>query len=179
MKTLPKTHDTSASNVMDRSISFSSKIQLMCFFVTSVFLYAYESWTLTAELQRRLPAIEIRCYCKVLWLSCKDHFTNEEVCTRSSRQSDHMKTSWPLWRDTNWSSMDVSPVQQVWPKPSCKAQWKGEEDKADRKRGGKTTSRNGLAWSFAKSQRAVENRKMEETDCEIICDSPTASMVKG
>ena len=26
-------------------------------------------------------------------------------------------------------------------KPSCKAQWKGEEDKADRKRGGKTTWR--------------------------------------
>ena len=31
-------------------------------------------------------------------------------------------------------------------KPSCKAQWKGEEGKAGRKRGGKTTSRNGQAW---------------------------------
>ena len=30
---------------------------------------------------------------------------------------------------------------------SCKAQWKGEEDKADRGRGGKTTSGNGQAWS--------------------------------
>ena len=28
------------------------------------------------------------------------------------------------------------PVHQVWPKPTCKAQWKGEEDKADRGRGG-------------------------------------------
>ena len=37
---------------------------------------------------------------------------------------------------------------QVWPKPSCKAQWKGEEDKADRGRGGKTTSGNGQAWSL-------------------------------
>ena len=34
-----------------------------------------------------------------------------------------------------------------WPKPSCKAQWKGEEDTADRRRGGKTTSGNGQAWS--------------------------------
>ena len=41
------------------------------------------------------------------------------------------------------------PVHQVWPKPSCKAQWKGEEDKADRKRGVKTTSGNGQAWSSA------------------------------
>ena len=42
----------------------------------------------------------------------------------------------------------MSPVHQVWPKPSRKAQWKGEEDKADRGRGGKTTSANGQAWSL-------------------------------
>ena len=30
--------------------------------------------------------------------------------------------------------MDMSPVFQVWSKPSCKAQRKGEEDKADRKK---------------------------------------------
>ena len=32
---------------------------------------------------------------------------------------------------------------------------------------------------FAKSQRAVENRKMEETGCEVICAAPTTSAVKG
>ena len=37
----------------DRSVSLSSKIQLMCYLVTSIFLYACESWTFTAELQRR------------------------------------------------------------------------------------------------------------------------------
>ena len=42
----------------------------------------------------------------------------------------------------------MSPVHQVWPKPSCKAQWKGEEDKADSGRVGKTTSGNGQAWSL-------------------------------
>ena len=45
--------------------------------------------------------------------------------------------------------MVLFPVHQVWPKPSCKAQWKGEEDKADKGRGGKTTSGNGQAWSSA------------------------------
>ena len=42
----------------------------------------------------------------------------------------------------------MSPVHQVWPKLSCKAQWKGEEDKSDRGRGWKTTSGNGQAWSW-------------------------------
>ena len=49
--------------------------------VTSIFLYACESWTLTAELQRRIEAIEMRCYRKILCISYKDHVTNEEVCT--------------------------------------------------------------------------------------------------
>ena len=47
--------------------------------VTSTFLYACESWTLTAELQRRIQAMEMRCYCKILRISYKDHVTNEEV----------------------------------------------------------------------------------------------------
>ena len=40
----------------DRSISVSSKIQLMCSLVTSIFMYACESWTLTA--------MKMRCYRK-------------------------------------------------------------------------------------------------------------------
>ena len=47
--------------------------------VTSIFLYACESWTLTAELQRRIQVIEMRCYRKILRISYKNHVTNEEV----------------------------------------------------------------------------------------------------
>ena len=61
----------------DRSISLSSKIRLMRSLVTPIFLYAWESWTLTAELQ--LQAMEMRCYRKILHISYKDHVTNEEV----------------------------------------------------------------------------------------------------
>ena len=46
--------------------------------VTSIFLYACKSWTLTEELQRRIQAMEMRCYCKILHISYKDHVTNEE-----------------------------------------------------------------------------------------------------
>ena len=63
----------------DRSISLSSKIRLMYFLGTSIFLYACESLILTAELQRRIQAMEIRCYQKILRISYKDHVTNEEV----------------------------------------------------------------------------------------------------
>ena len=66
----------------DRRISLSSKIRLMHSLVTSIFLYACESWTLTAELQWRIQAMEMRCYHKILHISYKDHVTNKEACAK-------------------------------------------------------------------------------------------------
>ena len=50
----------------DRSISHNSKIRLMCSLVTSIFLYACESWTLKAELQRIIQAMELRYSLEIL-----------------------------------------------------------------------------------------------------------------
>ena len=63
----------------DGSISLSSKIRLTRSFVISIFLCACESRTLTAELQRRIPAMEMRCYRKVLRISYKYHVTARVV----------------------------------------------------------------------------------------------------
>ena len=58
-------------------------------FVTSLFLYACESWTYTAELQRKIQAMEMRCYRKILHISYKDHVTKEED---PAGPSDHTRT---------------------------------------------------------------------------------------
>ena len=47
--------------------------------VISIFLYACESCTLTAELEKRTQAFEMRCNRRLLNISYKDHVTNEEV----------------------------------------------------------------------------------------------------
>ena len=66
----------------DKNISLASKVKLMWTLVLSTFLYAYESWTLTAEMERRIQALEMRCYRRLLNISYKDHVTNEEVRNR-------------------------------------------------------------------------------------------------
>ena len=43
------------------------------------FLYASESWTLTAELEKRTQVFEMRCYRRVFNILHKDHVANEEV----------------------------------------------------------------------------------------------------
>ena len=57
----------------------------MCSLVTSIFLYTCESQTLTGELQRRIQAMEMRCYRKILCISYKDHVTKKEVCAKIQR----------------------------------------------------------------------------------------------
>ena len=54
-------------------------MKLVCSLVISIFLYACESWTLTAELEERTHAFEMRCYWRLLNISYKDHVTKEEV----------------------------------------------------------------------------------------------------
>ena len=63
----------------DNNLSLGSKVKLMHSLVISIFLYACESWTLTAELEKRMQAFEMRCYRRLLNISYKDHVTNEEV----------------------------------------------------------------------------------------------------
>ena len=53
----------------DRNISLSSKIRMMCSIVTFILLYASDSWTVTAELQIRIRATEMRCNHKMLRIS--------------------------------------------------------------------------------------------------------------
>ena len=63
----------------ESSISLSSKIQLMLSIFASIFMYACQSRILKAEIQRRIQAMEMRCYRKILRISHKDHVTNKEV----------------------------------------------------------------------------------------------------
>ena len=79
---------------IDKSISLSAKMRLMRSLVASIFLYACESWTLTAELQRKIQAMEMRCYRKILHISYKKTMLpTKKSVPRSSRQLDYTKTS--------------------------------------------------------------------------------------
>ena len=104
-----------------RSISLSSKIRLMRSFVTSIFLYACESWTVTAELQRRIQAMEMRCYRKLLRILYKDYVTNEEVRAKIQQAIGPHKDLLTTVKRRKLQAYGHVSRSSVWPKPSCKA----------------------------------------------------------
>ena len=126
---LPRIAQTTAASTrlkpvwIDKSISLSSKIRLMRSLFTSIFLHACEPWTLTAELQRRIQAMEMRCYRKILHISYKDHVTNDEVRAMIQQAIGPHEDLLTIVKKTQtavvWSGF---PFHHVWPKPPCKAQ---------------------------------------------------------
>ena len=136
-----------------------SDVFLMCSLVTSIFLYACESWTLTAELQRRIQAMEMRCYRKILHTSYKDHVTNGEVRAKIQQavgpREDLMtiikrrKLQW--YGNVSRSSDLAKTILQGTVK-------EGRQQGRQRKRW-KDNIREWTGLEFGKSQRAVENRE--------------------
>ena len=149
---------------IDKSISLSSKIRLMRSLVTSISLYAYESWTLIAELQRRIQAMEMGFYRKILHISYKDHVTDEGVRAKTQQAIGPYKNLLTIVkrRKLQWSG-HVSRSSDL-PKSILQGTVKGVEGKADRGRGWKTTSGNGQAlrppsprgqWRIGKKRRKL------------------------
>ena len=66
----------------DKNIAISSKIRLMRSLAMSIFSYACETCTIAADIERRIQALEMRCFRKLLGISYRDHIANEEVKAR-------------------------------------------------------------------------------------------------
>ena len=127
--------------------------------VTSIFLYACESWTLTAELQRRIQTMEMRCYRKILRVSYKDHVTNEEVRAKIQQAVEPYEDL--------LSTVKRRKLQRYWhvshssglAKTILQGTVKGERRQGRQRKRWEDNIREWTGLEFATSQRAVENRE--------------------
>ena len=148
--------------------------------VTSIFLCAFETWTLKAEVQRRIQAMEMRCYRKVRRISYKDHVTDEEVRAKIQQAIGPHEDFLTIEKRRKLQWYGIVSYSSGLTKPSCTTQWKGEEDKADRGRGGWTTSGNRQALTSPSPRGQWRTGTIgEEAGCEIICGAPTTLTVTG
>ena len=148
--------------------------------VTSIFLYACESWTLTAELQSRIQAMEMRCYRKILRISYKDHLTNEEVRAKIKQAIGphedlltvikRRKLQW--YGHVSRSSGLAKTILQG----TVKGGRRRGRQKEEMRRQHQRMDRPGVRQV---PEGSGEQGKMEETGCEIICGAPTTLAVKG
>ena len=144
----------------------------MRYLVTSIFLYACESWTLTAGLQRRIQAMEMRCYRKILHMSYKDHVANEEVRAKiqqaiGSREDllTTVKRRRLLWYGHVFCSSILT-------KTILQDTVKGVRRQGRQRKRWEDNIREWIDGSR-------EQGKMEKTGRKIICGAPTTLAVEG
>ena len=140
--------------------------------VTSIFLYACESWTLTAELQRRIQATEMMCSCKILHISYKVHAKIQQAIGPHEDLLTIVKRHKLPWHSHISCSSGLA-------KTILQGTVKGGRRQGRLRKRWEGNIREWTGLEFAKSQGSGEQGKMEKTGCEIICGAPTTCVVKG
>ena len=161
----------------DRSISLSSKMRQMRSLVISIFLYACESWTLTAELQRRIQAMEMRCYSK------NTTHLIRRPCYQPGSPCQDPADNWTTRRPPDDRKETQTAV--VW---SCLPFIRSGQNHLARhsERGKKTRQtkeavgrqHQGMDRPGVRQVPEGSGEKMEKTGCEIICGGQTTLAVK-
>ena len=127
--------------------------------VTSIFLYASESWTLSAELQKRIQAMGMRYYRKILCISYKDHVTHEEVRAKNEQATgphEDLLTTVKR-RKLQWYG-HVSRSSGL-AKTILQGTVKGGRRQGRQRKRWEENIREWTGLEFSKSQRAVKNRE--------------------
>ena len=139
--------------------------------VTSIFLYACESWTLTAKLQRRIQATDMRGYCKILHISYRHHVTNEEGRAKIQQ--------------ANGPHEDLLTIVK-----RRKLQWYGHVSRSKNPGGNHVRRHNERGKKTKRTETEVGRQHQvmdmpgvrqvpEKTGCKLICGAPTTLAVKG
>ena len=119
--------------------------------VISIFLYACESWTLTAELEKRTQAFEMRCYRRLLNISYKDHVTNEEVRRKIQTAIGEFDELLTLVKKRKLRSSGQA-------KTILKGTVKGKRKRGRQKKRWEDKIKEWTGMDFASSTRTAENR---------------------
>ena len=110
--------------------------------VISIFLYACESWTLTAELEKRTQAFEMTCYRRLLKISYKNHVTNEEARRKIQAAIEEYDELLTLVKKRKLRWFGHVSRSSGLAKTNLQGTVKGKKE-ADRRRGWKTISKSG------------------------------------
>ena len=116
----------------------------------------------------------MRCYRKILSIDTKTTLPTRKSVPRFSRQSDsdHRKET---QSEVVWKCL---PFIKFGQNHLARHSERGEKTRQTEKKSLEDNIREWTNLEFAKSQMAVENRKMEETGCGVFC-VPTTPKVKG
>ena len=142
-------------------------------------LSACESWTLTAELQRRIQAMEMRCYRRILNISCKDHVTNKEVRAKIGQAIGPHKDLLTIIKRQTAVVWSCFPFIRSGQNHLARHSKMGKKTRQTKEEVGR--QHQGMDWPGVRQvpDGIGKQGKMKKTGCKITCGAPTTLAVRG
>ena len=136
----------------------SAMIFFACGFNLFSMIFSMNLFKITAELQRRIQAMEMRCYRKILHISYKDHVTKEEVRAKIQQAIGPHEDLLTIVkkRKLQWHGQVSSSSGLA--RTILQGTVKGGRGQSRQRKRWEDNIREWTGLKFAKPQRAVENR---------------------
>ena len=127
---------------------------------------------------KKIQAMKMRCYRKILHISYKDHVTNEEVHAKIQKAIGPYKDLLTIVKrcKLQWYGHVSCSSGQIHLASHSERGKKTRETEEEVGRQHQGMDRPGVCQV---PEGSGEQGKMEETGCEIICGAPTSFPVKG
>ena len=133
-------------------------------------------WTLTAELHPRIQVMEMRCYRKILRITYRDHVTNEEVRAKIQQAIGPLEDLLTIVKRRKLQWYDHVSRSSGLAETILQGTVKGGRRQGRQKKRWKD---NITEWTGQVPVASGEQRKIEETGCEVVCGAPTTPAARG
>ena len=148
--------------------------------VTSIFLYACDSWTLTVELKRKIQATEMRYYRSLLYILCKDRVSNKEDRVANEEVRANIQLAIGPHEDLLIMIWTCIPFIRFVRNHLARHSESGKKTRPTEEEMGRQHQGIDRPGARQVPEGSGElKKKEEETGCEIICGAPTTLAVKG
>ena len=129
------------------------------------------------ELQRRIQAMEMRCYCKILCISYKDHVTNKEVRAKIQQAIGPHEdlTIVKMQAAVVWLCL---PFIRSGPNHLARHSERGKKTRQTEEEVGRQHQGMDRPGVRQVPEGSGEQGKMEDIGCKIICGAPMTLVVK-
>ena len=129
--------------------------------------------------ERRIQAMEMRCYRKILNISYKDHVTNEEVRAKIQQAIGPHEDLLTIVKRRKLQCYGHVSHYQVWPNHLAKHSEREKKTRQTEEEVGRQHQGMDRPCVQQVPEGSGEQGKLEKTGCKIIFGAPTTRMVKG
>ena len=161
------------------NIRTHTKVRLYKALITSIALYGCEAWTLTAELERRIQAFEMKCLRRILNINYRDRKTNEYVWQHIEAMAGKQEPLLATVKRRKMQWFGHTTRHNSLPKTVLQGTVEGGRKQGRPRKSWMSNIKEWTGLSFPTLLKAAQDRTTWRATCSVHAGTPTVPQTKG